>query len=58
MLSLKDEYALRFINFVIIGLRNYFANCWFSRLKLTSVLVSLAGADLSASVADFLSKYL
>ena len=29
ILSLKNDYLLHFSNFLIIGLRNSSANCWF-----------------------------
>ena len=29
ILSLQDEYSLHFSRFLIIGLRNFSANCWF-----------------------------
>ena len=45
MFSLKDEYTLCLLNFVIIGLCNYSAHCWFNIISLST-----------APPADFLSK--
>ena len=53
MLSLKEEYTLRFLNFLLVALCNSTANCWFD-------IISLLIADLPACVTarsdDFLSK--
>ena len=40
LLSLKDDYTLHFLNFIITGICNFPANCWF-------VIISLLIADLS-----------
>ena len=55
ILSLKDEYAFLFSNFLIIGLCNFSTNCWF---YLISSLIPLPVTDLPASEANFLSKNL
>ena len=48
MLSLCDKYTLRFSNFVIIGLYNSLANCYFDIFTFLAALL----------IADFLSKNL
>ena len=55
MLSLKEEYILHYLYFLIIGLCNSSANCWFSVLELIYVPVWVA--DLFEHVAaDLLTK--
>ena len=41
-LSLKEEYTLRFLKFLIIGLNNYFVNCFLS--LTTSELMPLVSS--------------
>ena len=57
MLSINDEYALCFSNFVIIGFCSS-PNCWLEIISLLIAPPEVLAADLSASVADFLSKHL
>ena len=41
MFCLKDEYAFRLSNFLIIYLFNSFANCWFSETKSELISVKI-----------------
>ena len=41
MFRLKDEYAFRLSNFLIIYLFNSFANCWFSETKSELISVKI-----------------
>ena len=43
LLSLKNEYTLRFLNFVILGLCNTPANCWSD--KFSFLMVDLSCID-------------
>ena len=59
---MNAEKTVPFKNFLIIGLCNSSANCWFyliSLLKadlLASVVTPLPAVDLSTSEADFYQK--
>ena len=52
ILSIKDGYTLRVINFLIIGICNSFANCWFDLTLLLIAPPEVLAADLFALVAD------
>ena len=50
ILSFKDQYTLYFLNFLIFGLCNSSANCWFRPVPVWTL------ANLFARIADFLLK--
>ena len=61
ILSLKDEYTFHFSNFLIIGLCNCFANCWFEIFSfltpLPANLLRIAKvSDCACLAEEFLSR--
>ena len=61
MLSLKDKYDFRFLNFLMIGFSNSFPNYWidiilFLIADLSRVAKVSDRARVTASSEDFLSK--
>ena len=48
ILFLKDEYTFRFSNFLITGICNFYANCWFKKILYL----------ITPPPVDFLSNHL
>ena len=52
ILSIKNEYTLHFLNYLITGMSNSSANYWFDMILLLTVPPEVLAAALSARVAD------
>ena len=53
MLTLRNVYTFHFLDFLIIGLCNFSANCWFDIITVLIGPPEVLTADLSAHVAEF-----